>query len=67
VLVLCLGLWLLYMVIVAFSGTRHFFELEVPDTWAVIAILGGVTLAIAGLALTDDRFVPDLGRDEPRP
>ena len=31
-----------------------------PDPWAVIAILGGTTLAIAGLALTDDRFVPDL-------
>ena len=57
---LCLGLWLLYMLIVAFSGTRHFFELEVPDTWAVIAILFGSTLSIAGLTLTDNRFLPDL-------
>jgi cation-transporting ATPase E len=62
---LCLGLWLLYMLIVAYSGTRHFFELEVPDPWGVIAILGGTTLALAGLALTDDRFVPDLHPHRP--
>jgi P-type E1-E2 ATPase len=64
---LCLGLWILYMLIVAFAGTRHFFELEVPDTWAVIAILGGVALSVAGLALTDDRFVPDLRPHHDRP
>ena len=53
------------MLIVAYSGTRHFFELEVPDPWAVIAILGGTALAIAGLALTDDRFIPDLHLHRP--
>jgi cation-transporting P-type ATPase E len=57
---LCLGLWILYMLIVAFSGTRHFFDLAIPTGWPAAAILGGAGLAIAGLALTDERFLPDL-------
>jgi cation-transporting ATPase E len=62
---LCLGLWILYMVVVAFSGTRHFFDLAVPDPWPAVAILGGTGLAIAGLALTDQRFIPDLRAHRP--
>ena len=31
-----------------------------PGFWALVGILGGTGLAIAGLALTDDRFVPDV-------
>jgi P-type E1-E2 ATPase len=62
---LCLAMWIVYMLVVAFSGTRHFFDLAVPDPWAAVAILGGTALAIAGLALTDERFVPDLRHHRP--
>lgn len=62
---LCLGLWILYMLVIAFSGTRHFFDLAVPDPWPAAAIIGGAGLAIAGLVLTDERFIPDLRADRP--
>jgi cation-transporting P-type ATPase E len=57
---LCAALALLYVLMVAFGPTRHFFELAIPGAWSLIAIAGGTTLAVAGLALTDARFVPDL-------
>ncbi|MGH3104925.1 MAG: HAD-IC family P-type ATPase [Gaiellaceae bacterium] len=57
---LCGALGLLYVLIVAYSGTRDFFELAVPGWWELAAIVGGTGLAIAGLALTDERFVPQL-------
>jgi cation-transporting ATPase E len=57
---LCGALFALYVVVVAWAATRHFFDLAVPGAWSVIATLGGTTLAIGGLALTDARFVPDL-------
>ena len=50
----------LYLATLAWSGTRDFFELAVPGFWAVVAILGGTGLAIAGLVLTDERFVPNV-------
>jgi hypothetical protein len=50
--------------VLAFSGTRSFFDLGVPSAWVVFASLGGAGVAIAGLALTDDRFVPPLRRLE---
>jgi len=49
---------LLYLAAIAWGGTREFFELAVPGFWSVVAILGGTGLAIAGLVLTDERFVP---------
>ena len=58
---LCLAMLLLYALAVGFSGTRHFFELDVPGFWSLLGVVGGTGLAIAGLVLTDDRFVPDLG------
>jgi cation-transporting P-type ATPase E len=57
---LCASLALLYGLVVAFGPTRHFFDLAVPGAWSVIAAAGGIALAVAGLALTDQRFVPDL-------
>jgi hypothetical protein len=30
----------------------------VPGPWEVIAILGGAGLAVGGLIVTDERFVP---------
>jgi cation-transporting ATPase E len=57
---LCGCLALVYVLAVAFGPTRHFFDLAIPGAWSLTAIVGGTALAIAGLALTDERFVPDL-------
>jgi hypothetical protein len=48
------------VLVVAFGSTRHFFDLAVPGAWSLVAVVGGTILAVAGLALTDQRFVPDL-------
>ncbi len=58
--VLCAALLLVYLVVLAADATRSFFDLVAPGPWAVVAILGGTGLAVAGLALTDERFVPRL-------
>jgi cation-transporting P-type ATPase E len=63
---LCGALFLVFAAVLASGALRDFFELTVPGPWAVIAILGGAGLAISGLALTDERFVPRL-RDEGTP
>ncbi len=55
---LCLSLLLAYVVVLSWGWSRGFFELAVPGPWEVIAILGGAGLAAAGLAFTDERFVP---------
>jgi cation-transporting P-type ATPase E len=56
VMALCLVLFGLYCLILAFSGTRSFFELAVPNAAIVLCSIGGAAIAIAGLALMDDRF-----------
>jgi cation-transporting ATPase E len=61
---LCGALLVLYAVVLAVGGLREFFELEVPGFWGTVAILGGAGIAISGLVLTDERFVPTLGRGE---
>jgi len=58
---LCAVLFALYLLVVAWGGTRGFFELAVPGAWSVVAVLGGSVLAIGGLVLTDERFIPRLG------
>jgi magnesium-transporting ATPase (P-type) len=55
---LCGGLLLLYLVILALPGMRSFYELDVPSTGGWLAAILGSGLAIAFLWLTDDRFVP---------
>jgi len=57
---LCAALAALYLVILGVEATRDFFQLAVPGAWSVLAVAVGAALAIAGLALTDERFVPDL-------
>jgi hypothetical protein len=47
-----------FLVVMAADGLRHFFGLTTPGPWGFIAILGGTGIAIAGLLLTDDRFLP---------
>jgi magnesium-transporting ATPase (P-type) len=48
----------LYTLILAAPGVRSFFALDVPGPGGVFVVLAGAALAIAGLWLTDDRFVP---------
>jgi cation-transporting P-type ATPase E len=48
----------LYALVVALPGTRSFFALTVPGAGGAFLALAGAALAIAGLWLTDDRFVP---------
>ncbi|HTO25372.1 MAG TPA: HAD-IC family P-type ATPase [Gaiellaceae bacterium] len=60
---LVLAMLFLYALVLAAPGMRAFFALTVPDFGAVLISLGGAALAIAGLWLTDDRFVPGVLRE----
>ena len=53
----------IYALILAMSGVREFFALTVPGVGAVVISIAGAALAIAGLWLTDDRFVPGVVRE----
>ena len=48
----------LYALAIATPATRHFFALTVPGPGGVFLALAGAALAVGGLWLTDDRFVP---------
>jgi cation-transporting ATPase E len=48
----------LYALVIAAPGTRHFFALTVPGPGGVFLALAGAAIAVTGLWLTDDRFVP---------
>jgi hypothetical protein len=48
----------LYVLVMAVPGTRHFFALTVLGPGGAFDALAGASLAVAGLWLTDDRFVP---------
>ena len=52
------GLVATFFVVMAADGLRHFFGLTTPGPWGFLAILGGTAVSIAGLILTDDRFLP---------
>jgi P-type E1-E2 ATPase len=52
----------LYLVVVALPGTRNFFALTVPGAGGAFLALAGAALAVTGLWLTDDRFVPGAWR-----
>ena len=53
----------LYALVLAAPFARHFFALDVPGAGGVFVVLAGAALAVAGLWLTDDRFVPGVLRD----
>jgi cation-transporting P-type ATPase E len=55
---LCAALGLLYVVILALPGTRGFFDLAGPSVLIFLIAAVGAGLALAGLWLTDERFVP---------
>jgi magnesium-transporting ATPase (P-type) len=53
---------LLYAIVLALPGMRGFFALTVPGAGGIFIALAGAALAVAGLWLTDDRFVPGVLR-----
>jgi cation-transporting P-type ATPase E len=52
-----------YALVVATPATRSFFALTVLGPGGVVIALAGAGLAVVGLWLTDDRFVPGVLRD----
>jgi cation-transporting ATPase E len=59
---LCVALLVLYLVVLLTPSLREFFELAGLDPLIVIISLVGAGLAVSGLWLTDERFVPWQGR-----
>jgi cation-transporting ATPase E len=58
VLLLCFGLAVVYVGVLAWPACRSFFALTVPGPAAVVDALIGSAIAVTGLALTDERFLP---------
>jgi hypothetical protein len=56
--VLSAAMLTLYALVLAAPFARHFFALDVPGAGGIFVVLAGAALAVAGLWLTDDRFVP---------
>jgi cation-transporting P-type ATPase E len=59
---LCVALLVVYLLVLLTPGLREFFELAGLDPLIVIISLVGAALAVGGLWLTDERFVPWQGR-----
>jgi magnesium-transporting ATPase (P-type) len=55
---LCATLGALYLAALAIPFTRDFFALAPPDAVIFATALGGASLAVAGLAVTSDAFLP---------
>jgi cation-transporting P-type ATPase E len=64
---LCAALLALYVVVLSLPGWRDFFEVAAPDPAIILVSLVGTALAVAGLALTDERFLPFPPRRPPPP
>jgi hypothetical protein len=56
--ILCLGLLVVYIVILLVPALRDFFALASPKASVVLPAVVASALAIGGLAIVDDRFVP---------
>jgi cation-transporting P-type ATPase E len=54
---LCLGLLTLYALVLAVGWTRDFFALALPGAGGFVVAVIGAAMAVAGLVLTDDRFL----------
>ena len=59
--VLCGVLAAVYLAVLATPALRSFFALSSPGVAGLTIALGGIGVAIAGLVLTDDRFLPGRG------
>jgi cation-transporting P-type ATPase E len=55
----------LYSLVLIAPPARHFFALNVPGIGGISVIFMGAALAVVGLWLTDDRFVPGVVRGRP--
>jgi len=55
---LCAVLGGLYVAVLVLPFGRHFYALALPGVLSWLAILGGSAIAITGLVLTDNRFIP---------
>ena len=55
---LCLGLFALYLVVLSLPAWRGFFEVAAPDLGIIMCSLAGTALAVGGLVLSDERFLP---------
>jgi cation-transporting P-type ATPase E len=60
---LVLAMLVAYALVFVAPGLRSFFALTVPGVGSVLIALAGAALAVTGLWLTDDRFVPGVLRD----
>jgi magnesium-transporting ATPase (P-type) len=54
---------LIYAFALAAPGVRSFFAMTVPGPGGVVLALTGAAISVAGLWLTDDRFIPGVIRD----
>ena len=59
---LCGVLFALYVVVLALPFARSFFALDVPGAGGWLIVVVGAFISLAGLWLTDDRFVPGYRR-----
>jgi cation-transporting P-type ATPase E len=55
---LCLTLAALYLVVLAVPATRDFFAVAPPGAAVLLTSAAGLALAVGGLWLTDERFLP---------
>jgi P-type E1-E2 ATPase len=55
---LCLALLGAYFLVLLLPFTRHFFALALPGPSVILVSVVGAGIAIAGLAVTDDQFIP---------
>ena len=62
---LCAALFALYLVVLSLPDWRDFFQVAAPDAAIILVSLAGTALAVTGLVLTDERFLP--GRRPPAP
>jgi P-type E1-E2 ATPase len=64
---LCAALFAIYLVVLSLPTWRDFFEVAAPDPAIIVVSLAGTALAVTGLVLTDERFLPLPGRRPPAP
>ncbi|MEQ9336725.1 MAG: HAD-IC family P-type ATPase, partial [Miltoncostaeaceae bacterium] len=62
---MCGGLFAMYLSILSWPAGREFFELAIPDLGIFTCSIIGAGLAVAGLMLSDERFIP--GQSPHRP
>ena len=58
---LCIVMLAIYLVVLSLPFARDFFSLALPTPSVVLPAVAGAALAIVGLAVVDDRFVPGRG------